>query len=80
VQLHIADNGRGIPLEEQQKVFSTFYQVDPDFTGRVEGMGLGLSLSKRLVEEHKGHIEIHSKPGEGSIFTISLPTVNQPPA
>ena len=48
----ISDNGPGIPSEERIKIFNKFYQIEGSFTGQVQGMGLGLALVKRVVEEH----------------------------
>jgi len=67
------DNGIGIPPEEQEKIFQKFYQIEEHFTGQVEGIGLGLALVKRVVEEHNGRVSIESTLGEGSKFIISLP-------
>ena len=73
IQIEIADNGPGIPSEEHEKIFQKFYQVEEYFTGKVEGIGLGLPLAKRLVEAHGGKIWVESKLGEGSTFYFTLP-------
>jgi len=73
IQMEISDNGPGVPSEEQEKIFQKFYQVEEYFTGKVEGIGLGLPLAKRLVEAHGGRIWIESKLGEGSTFYFTLP-------
>jgi len=73
IQMEIADNGPGIPSEEQEKIFQKFYQIEEHFTGRVEGMGLGLSLVKRLVEAHGGKIWVESELRKGSTFYFTLP-------
>ena len=69
VVLEFADTGRGIPEGERARVF------DPGFTtkGVGVGTGLGLSISYRIIEEHNGTIDVSSKPGKGSVFTIRLP-------
>ncbi|MDH5661524.1 MAG: response regulator [Elusimicrobiota bacterium] len=73
IQMEIADNGPGVPSEEQEKIFQKFYQVEEYFTGKVEGIGLGLSLARRLVEAHGGKIWVESRLGEGSTFYFTLP-------
>jgi len=73
IKIIAADNGRGIPSEEMEKVFHKFYQIDKYFTGNVEGAGLGLPLVKRLVEAFGGDISIKSEIGKGSKFIIILP-------
>lgn len=73
VEIVFADNGPGIPSEERGKIFQKFYQIEGHFTGQVQGMGLGLALVKRVVEEHGGQVRVDSTLGQGSTFTISLP-------
>lgn len=68
VQLSIIDTGCGIPEENMEKVF------EPLFTTRVRGIGLGLSVSKNLVEANGGSIKVESEEGKGSTFTVILPT------
>lgn len=69
----ITDNGVGIPPEYQDKIFNKFYQIEKYFTGNIEGVGLGLTYVKRIVEHFGGSVLVQSKPGEGSTFTVSLP-------
>jgi len=73
IQVEIADNGPGIPSEEQEKIFQKFYQVEEYFTGKVEGIGLGLALAKRVIEAHGGKIRVESELGKGSTFYFTLP-------
>lgn len=73
VCISVKDTGIGIPIEMQTKIFETFTQVDASLTRRAEGSGLGLSLTKSLVELHGGSIRVNSNYGEGSEFIISLP-------
>jgi signal transduction histidine kinase len=75
VRVEIEDNGIGIPSEEQNKIFQKFYQIEIYFTGQVKGTGLGLALSKRIVEEHEGSVWVESKMGEYSKFVMLLPKV-----
>jgi len=67
VQVRIKDNGHGIAEDELYKIFEPFY------TRRREGTGLGLSIANRIVEMHKGVIEVESELGVGTTFTIRLP-------
>jgi len=78
-QLHlaIADTGIGIRAEDMQRIFVEFSQVDASHARRHEGTGLGLALSKRLVETHGGRIWLESQFGTGSVFHVLLPL--QPP-
>ncbi|ACL69499.1 MASE3 domain-containing sensor histidine kinase [Halothermothrix orenii] len=69
----VKDTGIGIPEEMQDYIFKRFRQVDKSFRRNNEGSGLGLSLTKSLVELHGGSISIESKPGKGSTFIIKLP-------
>jgi signal transduction histidine kinase/DNA-binding response OmpR family regulator/ligand-binding sensor domain-containing protein len=73
VRLEIADSGCGIPIREQQTIFNRFYQSEnntPDKTGS----GIGLHLVKEYVELHDGKISVSSAVGEGSVFSVSIPT------
>jgi signal transduction histidine kinase len=79
VKLSVVDNGVGIPAEDQTKIFQRFYQVEKHLTRKHGGMGLGLSISKDLVEMHGGRIWVDSVEGKGSKFTFLIPqTSNQP--
>ncbi len=72
-EIIIADTGVGIPKEQLPKIFDRFYQVDGSHTREQEGTGIGLSLTKELVELHKGKIEVESEEGKGTTFRISFP-------
>jgi len=67
VYIHIRDSGSGISAENQTRLF------EPFFTTKKNGTGLGLAICRRIVEEHRGRIEVQSKLGEGSTFIVSLP-------
>lgn len=67
VRLDLIDTGKGIPPENLPKVFEAF------FSTRKGGTGLGLPTARRIIEEHGGHISVHSEVGRGSCFTIALP-------
>ncbi len=74
VCIAVQDTGIGIAEKDLEAVFERFRQVDGSFTRRAEGTGLGLSITRLLVEMHKGRLSVRSKPGEGSAFTVHLPT------
>jgi signal transduction histidine kinase len=70
--VQVSDTGAGIPIEEQEKIFSPFYRGDQ--TRRIkQGMGLGLSIARDLVEAHGGKLEVESAPGMGSTFMFWIP-------
>lgn len=69
--LSISDSGHGIPAAHLPHLFERFYRV-PGNEG-IEGSGLGLSISQKIVQEHGGQIEVRSREGEGSTFTCRLP-------
>lgn len=71
--LEVRDNGIGIPLEEQARVFERFYRVDKARSRNAGGTGLGLSIVKWLVDNMNGRIELQSEPGVGSTFIVCLP-------
>src|SRR5688500_4758669 len=75
VRVSVRDTGIGISPMAQARIFEPFYQVDQSSTREYGGTGLGLSLAKSYVEAHGGSIWVHSRPGEGSTFTLSLPAV-----
>ena len=72
LKVRISDTGIGIPEEKLTKIFDRFFQVDGSHTREQEGTGIGLSLTKELVELHKGKIEVESEEGKGTTFTVSL--------
>jgi len=67
VKISIKDNGLGIPEKLIDRIF------DPYFSTKTDGSGLGLAISHSIIQKHDGHISVQSKPGAGTIFTISLP-------
>jgi signal transduction histidine kinase len=71
--VEIRDRGRGIPLADQIDIFQPFYRVDADRARATGGTGLGLSIVKTLVEAMQGRIQVRSKLGQGSTFTVQLP-------
>ncbi|BAZ38731.1 GAF sensor signal transduction histidine kinase [Calothrix sp. NIES-4101] len=69
----VEDTGIGIPEEQLPLLFEKFHQLDTPYRRRYEGTGLGLALTKQLVDMHRGRIEVESTVGMGSIFTVSIP-------
>ncbi len=76
--LRISDTGSGIPESQQTRIFERFYQVadHAPVRGTQEGTGIGLALVKLLVERHHGRVDVASKPGTGSTFSVFLPLGN----
>jgi signal transduction histidine kinase/DNA-binding response OmpR family regulator len=73
VEISVSDSGPGIPGEQLGHIFDRFYQADATYEHHEKGSGIGLALSKELVELHHGTIEARSSEGEGSAFIIRLP-------
>jgi len=71
--VQVSDSGMGIPEEKQPFIFNRFYQVDSGLTRAHEGSGIGLSLSKDLIELMDGTITVSSEEGKGSYFTVQIP-------
>ena len=69
----VSDNGIGLTRKHIRRIFDRFYQVDSSLARRAEGCGLGLSIVKFIVDSHHGKINVESKPGKGSTFTVRLP-------
>lgn len=74
VEISVMDNGVGIPVEQQELVFEKFYRVDNTAARRAEGLGLGLSIVKTIVNLHGGRVWVESTPGRGSTFYVTLPS------
>lgn len=73
--LEVSDTGIGIPIEQQELIFQAFRQQEGQSTRKFGGTGLGLTITKRMVEMMNGQISVQSKPGEGSTFTVILKDV-----
>jgi signal transduction histidine kinase len=69
----VSDNGIGLARRHLRRIFDRFYQVDSSLARKAEGCGLGLSIVKFIVDAHRGKIDVESKPGRGSTFTVRLP-------
>jgi PAS domain S-box-containing protein len=76
--INVIDTGPGISLEDQEKLFKAFSQVDGSATRKSGGSGLGLSICANLVQLHGGRISVHSEVGKGSTFWFTLPLYHQP--
>lgn len=77
VVLEVEDNGAGIPLNAQSRVFERFFRVDEGRARGSGGTGLGLSIVKHVAELHGGHVSVKSVLGEGSTFRVRLPIVTE---
>ena len=77
IRVDVIDNGIGISRENQEIVFEKFRQVKDASRGRPTGSGLGLTITKRIVDHHGGEIWVVSEPGKGSVFSFTLPIKNQ---
>jgi two-component system phosphate regulon sensor histidine kinase PhoR len=73
VLIKVQDRGQGIAKVHLPRLFERFYRADAARSRTVGGTGLGLAIVKHIVQAHRGKVTVHSIPGEGSVFTISLP-------
>jgi two-component system phosphate regulon sensor histidine kinase PhoR len=73
VAIAVVDCGLGIPQDEHDRIFEKFYRLDPALTRGVNGTGLGLYISKELVERMRGRISVRSEFGRGSTFIVEVP-------
>lgn len=73
--LQVIDQGVGIPDKEKNKIFNKFYRVGNEETRKTKGTGLGLYLTSRIVQQHRGKITVKDNEPQGSVFEISLPLV-----
>ena len=73
IEVCVEDSGKGIPPEHLASIFERFYRVDTRLTREVGGLGLGLTICKRIVELHEGAIWAESVVGQGSTFHVRLP-------
>ena len=73
--VQVRDSGSGIAPEYQERIFERFYQIPLDHSGRTSGQGLGLAIVKMIVELHGGQVAVESAPGQGSVFTFTIPGI-----
>jgi two-component system sensor histidine kinase SenX3 len=77
--VRVSDSGVGIPLRDQTRVFERFYRVDEGRSREKGGTGLGLAIVKHVADLHGGHVSLSSELGEGSTFTVVLPSAADEP-
>jgi two-component system sensor histidine kinase SenX3 len=75
VELSVTDQGQGIAMADQQRIFERFYRVDAARSRATGGTGLGLSIVKHVAANHGGEVTVWSEPGRGSTFTLRLPSM-----
>jgi signal transduction histidine kinase len=80
LRTEVTDSGPGVPLDEQWNIFRHFQQADMSSTRTSGGLGLGLAISKGVIEAHNGRIGVESRPGTGSTFWFELPLRSDAPA
>ncbi|MCC3372727.1 cell wall metabolism sensor histidine kinase WalK [Cohnella sp. REN36] len=73
LEIVVQDNGIGIPEEECKRIFEPFYKADKSRNRQIAGNGIGLSIARRIIDLHHGGIEVNSRQGNGTAFTVSLP-------
>ena len=73
ILLWVEDHGEGIPASEHEKIFERFYRPGSELRRQTQGVGIGLSIVKHIVEAHDGRVLVRSAVGQGSRFTIELP-------
>ena len=80
VMFAVEDNGIGIPVREQRRIFRRFYRVDQRLSRETSGVGLGLSIVELIVRGHHGTVTVRSAPGAGSTFTMRVPCAGPEPS
>lgn len=76
-EISVADSGRGISEDEQERIFERFYRVDPSRSRETGGTGLGLSIVKHAAQNHNGEVKLFSRLGVGSTFTLRIPIIDK---
>ena len=77
IEVAVRDQGVGIPVHEQDRIFERFYRIDPARSRVTGGTGLGLAIVKHVCANHGGQVTLWSVPGEGSTFTLKLPATQE---
>jgi signal transduction histidine kinase len=75
LRVDVRDNGQGISEKDQEVIFDKFRQAGDPLTGKPQGSGLGLHISRRIIEHFGGRMWVASTPGEGACFSFTLPRV-----
>jgi two-component system sensor histidine kinase SenX3 len=78
VEIAVRDHGIGIPARDLERVFERFYRVDQARSRQTGGTGLGLAIVRHVMQNHDGSVRVDSRPGDGSTFTLCLPTASGP--
>jgi len=78
VRLSVVDQGVGIPSRDLDRIFERFYRVDLGRSRETGGTGLGLAIVRHVAQNHQGHVDVVSREGEGSTFTLVLPRFGRP--
>jgi len=77
VKVDVADNGIGIHKKDQEIIFDKFRQANTESKGRPAGTGLGLTITKQIIEFHHGRIWVESTPAKGTVFSFTIPLINE---
>ena len=72
VRVSVEDHGIGIPKENQPRIFDRFYHLEKHEDNLFSGIGLGLAITRQVIQQHNGNLEMDSTPGKGTTFTMTL--------
>jgi signal transduction histidine kinase len=76
IRIEVSDTGIGIPDQERERLFERFFRAQAALERQIQGSGLGLYISKAIVDAHDGRIGVNSIPGEGTTFIVELPVTS----